>query len=274
MGRILLAFFLLLWSRAVRSLILTQTATFTEKVTIDPTEACEGNIDWQVKQDGEYQSVLKCNQEKCIPEPHFQKRFQANGTRLIIDPVLFGDEGLYIFKCENKQDRTVSLHLESHSSTANVAAGGNLSINLCSLHQVKLNFTQRGSSEPETLFIIDHGQAFYHPKATRGIAVTVQNNTAVLSNLVQDGVFTLTDSKTGKNLSEVNITVTTKSDIGDIRCTVSTALNIIVLPAVVCLICVHRQCLNKCWTKCITRMKSWNSEQGEEDEDGDVRIPL
>ncbi|KAL2078642.1 hypothetical protein ACEWY4_026327 [Coilia grayii] len=104
----------------------------------------------------------------------------------------------------------------AHRSTADEAAGGNLPIDLCSLHQVKLNFTQRGSSAPETLFFIDRGQAFYHPKATRGIAVTAQNDTAVLSNLQQDGTFTVIDSKTGKMLCEVNLTVTESVNNGNI----------------------------------------------------------
>lgn len=96
-----------------------------------------------------------------------------------------------------------------------IDSSGNVTINQCSPEQVKLNFIQISRSTAETAFIVDNGRVFTHSQASRGMALSVQNGTIVLSNLVQGGMFTLMDSKTGKMLCEVNFTLI---DSGTVWC--------------------------------------------------------
>ncbi|KAL2078639.1 hypothetical protein ACEWY4_026324 [Coilia grayii] len=194
-----------------------ERAVIKGNLTLRSQKTCEGNGGWDLKQDEEYQPVVTCRRGECVVGPRFLNRVQTRSNELNINPVKFGDEGWYIYSCSNVDGIwSVYVNLDPHRSTASIATGSNLTIDLCSLDQVKLSFTQRGSSAPETLFIIDNGQAFGSPKALGGITVSVQNDTAVASNLVQDGVFTVIDSKTDKILCEVTYTVSESVNNGNI----------------------------------------------------------
>ncbi|XP_041949286.1 uncharacterized protein LOC121709746 [Alosa sapidissima] len=176
--------------------------------TLTAMTACMGERKWTVKKGAEYRHVSTCKEETCSVEPRFRNRAEQRGTNLTISPVLFDDDGFYIYSCDGKETAWIPLHLESCTSTAVIAAGGDLSMSLCSLDQVKLNFTPRGSSAAETVFIMDNGQVFVRSQASRGMTLSVQNNTAVLSGVLEGGLVTGTDSKTDKKLFEVIVTIT------------------------------------------------------------------
>ncbi|KAL2078641.1 hypothetical protein ACEWY4_026326 [Coilia grayii] len=201
---------------ALTSDMAGQRTVIKGTLTLHSTKTCEGDVGWDLKQGDKYYPVITCRQGQCVVGPRFQNRVQEWRNNLTISPVLHVDEGLYILSCNDIDGIwSVSVNLDPQRSTAVIPAGGNLTIDLCSLDQVKLNFTQKGSSATETLFIIDNGKAFGDPKALGGVGVSVQDDIAVLSNLVQDGMFTVMDSKTGKMLCEVTFTVTGSGDHRD-----------------------------------------------------------
>lgn len=76
------------------------------------------------------------------------------------------------------------------------------------MDQVKLNFTPIGRSAAETVFIVDNGKVFIDSQASRTMMLSVQNNSAVLSGVMQSGMVTGLDSRTDTLLFEVNVTVT------------------------------------------------------------------
>ncbi|XP_063077505.1 uncharacterized protein LOC134467593 [Engraulis encrasicolus] len=193
-----------------------ERAVIKGNLTLRSQKNCDGDGRWDLKQGEKFDPIITCRRGECVVGARFLNRVRSRRSELHINPVKFGDEGKYIHGC-NKVNGiwSVYVHLEPHRSTAVITAGNNLTIDLCSLDQVKLNFTQSGSSVPETLFIIDNGQAFGTTKAIGGIAVHAQNDTAVLSNMVQDGTVSVIDSKTDKMLCEVTFRVTGSGNEGE-----------------------------------------------------------
>ncbi|XP_063077303.1 uncharacterized protein LOC134467337 [Engraulis encrasicolus] len=197
-----------------------ERAVITGNLTLRSQKTCDGNGTWEWLLGEKSDPIITCKRGECDVGARYLKRVQSRSSELHINPVRFGDEGWYIHSCNNvdKGRWSVYVYLDPHRSTRAITAGSNPTINLCSLDQVKLNFTQSGSSSaPETLFIIDNGQVFSAPKATGGndIAVYAQNDTAVISNMLQDGTFSIIDSKTNKMLCEVTFRVTESSNQGE-----------------------------------------------------------
>lgn len=96
----------------------------------------------------------------------------------------------------------------AQTRTAFITAGGNVIARLCSMDQVKLNFTPAGSSAAKTVFIVDNSKVFIDSQESGAMMLSVQNNTAVLSGVMESGLVTGLDSRTGTPLFEVNVTVT------------------------------------------------------------------
>lgn len=74
--------------------------------------ACEGHRKWELKKDGLYHLVIECSLENCDVGPRFQNRVHLLGNKLIINPVIFGDEDWYIYYCNSKDVWRVHLSLQ------------------------------------------------------------------------------------------------------------------------------------------------------------------